>query len=416
MKRNILPVLIAILFTLTTLYSCKGQKYDFSYAVAEDGNGSGSFKGGMTKKGSYRKGKRITVKAEAAEGSFFFGWYDAPVDGNIVSYEESYSFKLEKDSVLYARFELDDIKIGDKGLEKRLRLWLDKPEGRLTYSDVSGIKNLELTGDDDDMIEEISGLEYFTGLIFISFSRTKVVDFSPIENLVGLQYLYIYDNEVSDLSFLKNLSQLENLLLFNSGLDDLRGVERLTGLKKLSLDSNGISDISILGELTGLEVLNLSNNSITDISALADMTELTTLELEGNDITNLSPLQNMSSLKNLWLSFNKIDDITPLAGFDKLEALALHYNEIEDISALKKLSRLETVFLSENRIIDITPLVGLPELKEVYVYNNRITDITSLLAANWVDRKFSITLGGNPIPEEQVEVLRGKLGRDKVEF
>lgn len=53
------------------------------------------------------EGSEITVEAKAAEGSKFIGWSDSPeANGSYISQQNPYRFKLTKDTVLYALFEL----------------------------------------------------------------------------------------------------------------------------------------------------------------------------------------------------------------------------------------------------------------------------------------------------------------------
>ena len=69
----------------------------FTSEVTIGTDGMGYVDGG----GYYHDGATVTVTAEAEDGCFFEGWYD---DGVLVSTDESYTFKVTKNSHLEARF------------------------------------------------------------------------------------------------------------------------------------------------------------------------------------------------------------------------------------------------------------------------------------------------------------------------
>jgi internalin A len=111
----------------------------------------------------------------------------------------------------------------DPALEVAVREGLDKSEGDITTEDMSSLTGLDASGWG---IQDLTGLEYAT----------------------GLEWLYLDNNQLSDISLLSSL----------------------TSLQELVLDNNQISDISPLADLTSLEFLHLEENQISDISPLVD--------------------------------------------------------------------------------------------------------------------------------------------------
>ena len=130
------------------------------------------------------------------------------------------------------------------------------------------------------------------------------------------------------------LDLLTDLMATVKGIGDLTGMEHCTSLTKLSLAMNQIGNISPLSNLTNLTWLWLSVNQISDISPLSNLTGLIHLELYQNDISDISPLSNLSSLGFLWLHSNQISDISILSNLTGLYNLNLGYNQISDIEPL----------------------------------------------------------------------------------
>jgi len=130
------------------------------------------------------------------------------------------------------------------------------------------------------------------------------------------------------------LDLLTDLMAPAEGISDLTGMEHCTSLRKLSLAVNQINNISPLSNLTDLTWLWISVNDISDISPLANLTNLVHLELYSNDISDISPIYNLTSLGFLWLQRNQIGNITVLSNLTSLYNLDLGYNQISDIKPL----------------------------------------------------------------------------------
>jgi hypothetical protein len=110
----------------------------------------------------------------------------------------------------------------------------------------------------------------------------------------------------------------------------------------------------------------------------------TRIDLSWENISDISALSGFTKLTRLDLSYNNITDISALEGLTGLTSLDLWNNDISDISALSGLTNLTYLDLDSNNISDITALEGLAKLKTLYLY-------------------------GNPLTQEQVDVLREAL-------
>ncbi len=104
---------------------------------------------------------------------------------------------------------------------------------------------------------------------------------------------------------------------------------------------------------------------------------------EENNATEISILYN-STL---------VGDVTPLAGLTNLKKLELQgwRNPITDLTPLAGLTNLERLGLAVNKITDLTPLAGLTNLTKLH-------------------------LEDNPIPLDQMAMLRKALPNCKIYF
>ena len=99
------------------------------------------------------------------------------------------------------------------------------------------------------------------------------------------------------------------------------------------------------------EVLNLPNVGIRDISAVMQLNSLRALDLSGNNISNLYPLELADcrfTLNFLDLRENSITDLTPLASLMNIETLDLSYNGATTVLPLLNLTTLKTLVLTGN--------------------------------------------------------------------
>jgi len=105
-------------------------------------------------------------------------------------------------------------------------------------------------------------------------------------------------------------------------------------------------------------------------------------ELSSSDIYDLEGVEFCIHAKTMDLSDNGIYDLSPLTGLTLIEELNLADNELQEIGPLSNLLNLRSLDISNNSIDDISPILSLPRLE-------------------------NISLTGNPVPEWQIEELRG---------
>jgi hypothetical protein len=294
-------------------------------------------------------------------------------------------------------------------LEAVIRQAIDKPEGDIHESDLSGLTELVAA---DKGIVDLTGLEYCTSLTYLDLSSNLIADLSPLGGLTGLTWLSLGDNQIGDVSALSALTNLTLLALYSNTVVDVTPLSGLTNLTTLGLDANQVADVSPLVSLANLEHLYLGWNQISDISPLGNLTTLAWLSLSGNDIVDISTLSKLSNLEQLYIWDNRIADISPLSSLTSMMRLELGQNDIVDIAPLSNLTELARLGLGENRIVDVSPLTGLTNLGDLLAWlappfeahldlsGNRIKDISSLVDNLGLDDGDVLDLRNNPLSGE----------------
>lgn len=178
---------------------------------------------------------------------------------------------------------------------------------------------------DNQNIEDISGVEHFTSVTVIDFSKNDIVDITGIANLSTLEEFYIFNN---DLEIVPDLSSLSSLKVFQGNYNQL--------------DNPPILSSSI-------EELHLGNNSLGGTIDVSNYTNLTRLELFENDIQELNGFENLTKLERAILYTNELKEPKDLSALTLLKRLDISNNEYKDLPTLSS-SILEEVKIGENML------------------------------------------------------------------
>lgn len=188
----------------------------------------------------------------------------------------------------------------DPVLEKMVRGAIGKPQGDITAEDAAAVTRLDLGIEwqryisEDNPIQNLSGLEYFTNLEHLDLSFHAISDIAPLQGLSKLTWLSLRGNPVADITPLGDMTNLQGLLLSNSTAQDYSPLARLASLEFLMLDNSAITDVSSLASLTNLRHLYLANCGVTDYSSLMDIYP----NLVIRDFTIASTLQELGFAMN----------------------------------------------------------------------------------------------------------------------
>ena len=217
-------------------------------------------------------------------------------------------------------------------------------------------------------ISDIEGMQNFTELEYLDFTRNNIQTAEQLKYITYLIYLNISDNNLKNAyDFIEELTQIENLGLSSNNISSLEPInnyfskleedEESTNLKYLDLSSNKeIEDIGVLSKGIELVNLNLRDNKISDISALQNLTKLGVLDLSNNNISNIEQLRGVTNLSVLYLDNNIISEISIVNNLTGLQTLGISSNKIEDITSLRNRTLLKSFYANDNKINDVTAI------------------------------------------------------------
>lgn len=394
--------------TVTTAPGGSDDKKPVKYNFRATATAGGDISTNSTANGSYNRGTAITVAAAAEADHHFIGWYDGE---KLVSQENPYSFTLNQNSAIKARFQSEIVEITDPTLEKAIRNNLGQPSGPLLYSILIDITLLSYIGPGfgDGTIKDLSGLEYLTGLTDLELPYNSISDLTPLQGLTELKRVNLSDNKIVDIKPLEGLNKLLELKIIYNQIRQIAPLKNLSSLTLLHLHDNQIEDITPLQNLTLLKDLGLSRNSISELSPLQNLKALTSLALDTNKVDSLAPLNNLTSIQKLYLSENNIKDLSPLSSMADLTILEAGKNKIPTLEPLRHIFTLKEINIYINQVSDLSPLEFLPALSYLGLHHNNITDISPLLRNPDIGTGDNIELTGNTLDNQsQLEELRAK--------
>ena len=292
-------------------------------------------------------------------------------------------------------------------------------------------------------LDEVAALMHSRQLLGLGASGLGIGDISVLSDFLDLNTLVLADNGISDLSPLHGLTNLGTLHLRKNDISDLGPLGDLPQLYSLDLADNAISDIGPLAGLSELSYLNLHNNEVADISALIDRniwnleTASPNLYLNGNPLDRQSYDQHIPTLTSWgvtvhadeppaedsrlvvamtdpvlralvgqaqarwWFTVDDPITVELLGGLTRLHG----YNAgVSELTGLEAASDLAHVFLGSNLVSDLGPLSALDELDGLDLANNLVSDIGPLVENRNIRRGGWVTLTGNPLSEESLNV------------
>jgi Leucine-rich repeat (LRR) protein len=265
-----------------------------------------------------------------------------------------------------------EVVIADAGLEAALRAALEQPEGPLLDTDLAALTTLYAEAFE---IEDLSGIEFCTGVRELTLSYNAITNLSPLTGLTQLNYIYLIGNQIADLS----------PLLANPGFDEDDYVD--ASYNPLSLESCSVT------------VPALRDKGIIVFPGLACAVEGTEAQIPDPILESVlraavgleaGPLWDTHLEALPWLSASE-QGITDLTGFE----LAVNVSDAR---------------FAGNQIVDLTPLANLPRIKYLYLADNQIVDLAPLVANENLAQGDYLEIFGNPLSEEactvQIPALR----------
>jgi len=174
----------------------------------------------------------------------------------------------------------------DPGMEARVRLWVEKPDGDIHYSDVWDIRYISIhpTG---DTVLKVPGEGDSFQLRNDRINRPKVKGTEKWQNLPPVRSL-------RDLRHFENLQILDMDAIVTERLTDISGPETCPNLSVLILAGYiKPENLEPLSECSSLEYLELRMDGELDLTPLKELKNLTRLIVALGDIPSLEPLTDL---------------------------------------------------------------------------------------------------------------------------
>ena len=334
--------------------------------------------------------------------------------------------------------------------------------GIADLSFVSSLPRLSSLGVPNNPVADLAPLRQASQLRGLNVDGTLVGDLSPLADL-ELHTLWVGRTRVTldDVLALPNSPRIRRLGLGGLRMDDVTPLAEFRELEALWLDENRIADLSPLRELPKLTGLHLGTNLVADVGPLEALSGLNWLILNGNFVTSLAPLVRRelwdlagSPWLHVWgnpldaesvrehvprlkawgvavhgaptvvlvpvdiadqvlreivgraVAANSVFVDSPIdqETIKRLRTLRALNAGVSDLAGLEAAVELSLVFLGSNLVSDLTPLAGLPKLEGLDLGHNRISDLSPLVANTAIGAGDWITLDGNPLSEQSLNV------------
>jgi insulin-like growth factor-binding protein complex acid labile subunit len=269
----------------------------------------------------------------------------------------------------------------------------------------STLKSLHIS---NNRIQEINYATHLQRLEFLDLSQNRLISINEksFSNLNGLKYLNLSGNrldlesEFDNISYFKNQTILETLdLSFNliKFFNTNKTFHFLSSLKCLNLSNNKLRSIKpfIFGFLEELYNLNLASNnlSLLNQSCFCNLNKLQILKLSFNQLNSLRFLEQnknqTKSLTTLELDNNRIDFIgeNDFEYNQNLIYLNLNSNPLKSINknAFAKIKFLTTLKLSNTSISVLYVNRSVKELDLSYLSNGSFVNIVSFSKIEWIN-------------------------------
>jgi len=183
-------------------------------------------------------------------------------------------------------------------------------------------------------IKTLEDLKYFPKLTSIRIYLQPNIDFNTIPNKGNIYNLGLSQNKIEDLSFLEGFDKLNYLTISSNNISNLKGIENVNNIKRLGLNSNNINNIELLYNFNNLEHLDLTYNKVIDINPISNLKKLEYLSLYENGISDITGLSKIKTLNELYLNNNNITDISALKDFEYFEVLNITENPISNYEVI----------------------------------------------------------------------------------
>ena len=235
--------------------------------------------------------------------------------------------------------------------------------GEIEVSEALAIKRLDVSG---TSISDLSGIENFTNLIYLSCGVSKLTDLN-VSALVNLKGLNCRSSQLLSIN-ISGLTNLQELHCNDNQLTSLN-VLGLTNLRTLYCPNNRLSNLDTSG-LNNLREIYCNNNLLSSLNVL-NLVKLERLDCYSNLLSNLD-VSGCVNLLKLSCFFNKLSNLSVL-GCDNLQEIKCDYNKLSSLN-VSNLIRLQGLFCTNNELINLNT-TRCSNLTNLHCYQNQLAEL-----------------------------------------
>jgi Leucine-rich repeat (LRR) protein len=266
-------------------------------------------------------------------------------------------------------------------------------------------------------LEDISPIQKFSRLRYLSISNNPIKSLVPIEGLNALSTLEAENTQVNSIKSILRLKKLQRLNLAKNQLSEEQflSLSKLNSLKLLDVDQSGIgavsvekflsqegSDISVIYDREGIKSwwddLNTTWKSILKLQSplslkptdkeLHDLTAIKSIIIIKENIQNLSPLSQFIHLEKVHLEGVGYIDLESVTAIRKVKHLSITNSPISDLEPLSQLYYLERLILDFTAVSDLKPLEKMQSLEYLSLAGTQVRNlkgIENLIGLKYLD-------------------------------
>ena len=298
------------------------------------------------------------------------------VSGGWSTWDEEWYWTVNVSPQPAPDIEINSTNFPDNNFRQYLLSQYYGDDGKLTEAELNYIPELHV---DDRDIENLQGIEYFTGLkkLYCSGNKLQSLDLS---NNTKLTHLSCYSNQLTSLN-LSYCTELEWLQCPSNKLASL-DVSNCSKLNWLDCSNNQLSTLDVSGCVV-LKSLKCSLNSLSSLD-LTNNTSLTELNCSDNQFTSLDLSKNIA-LTSLNCGYNSqlmSIDVSKNVNLEELNVWATRLADL-DVTSNAKLTKLScsrstitALNLAKNTLLtDLSWEYGALESLDLS-HNNALTSLT----------------------------------------
>jgi Leucine-rich repeat (LRR) protein len=266
-------------------------------------------------------------------------------------------------------------------------------------------------------LKDISPLQKFSRLRYLSISNNQLKSIAPIESLNALSILEAENTELISVKSITRLKKLNKLNLSKNQLSEEQFLllTKLNSLKELNVDGNGIkkdvvgkflsnkaSKTSIIYDKKGMQawwdglddtwqsIFNLQFPLSTRPTAkeLHDLTAINNIIIEDENIQNVYPLAQFILLENVHLKRVGLSNLESITAIKDVKQLSIEGSPIEDLAPLTQFYNLEKLVLDFSAVSDLKPLEEIQSLEYLSVAGTQVRNlkgIETLIGLKYLD-------------------------------